>query len=263
VNARTRFARGLGLLRSVLMYHGIPFRRRRLSQFYARFIRPGDLCFDIGAHVGSRLGAWLPLGARIVAVEPQPDCMALLRRWYGNRPDIILVEQAVGAAPGVAELLVSARTPTVTTLSPDWIEAVRRERGFATVRWDQRLPVPVTTLDELISRHGLPAFCKIDVEGYELEVLQGLSQALPALSFEYLAAALAVARAGIDRLEALGRYEYNWSPGERRRLQSPNWLSAYQMLAALPAAARQGASGDIYARLQSGQGTDDTSSSAH
>jgi hypothetical protein len=73
VNARTRFARGLGLLRSVLMYHGIPFRRRRLSQFYARFIRPGDLCFDIGAHVGSRLGAWLPLGARIVAVEPQPE----------------------------------------------------------------------------------------------------------------------------------------------------------------------------------------------
>ena len=68
MNIRTRFARGAGLLRSVLMYHGIPFRRRRLTQFYAQFIQPGDLCFDIGAHVGSRLRAWTPLGARIVAV---------------------------------------------------------------------------------------------------------------------------------------------------------------------------------------------------
>lgn len=249
MNARTRFARGLGLLRSVLMYHGIPFRRRRLSQFYARFIRPGDLCFDIGAHVGSRLGAWLPLGARIVAVEPQPDCMALLRRWYGNRPNIILVEQAVGAAPGVAELLVSARTPTVTTLSPDWIEAVRRERGFATVRWDQRLPVPVTTLDALISRHGLPAFCKIDVEGYELEVLKGLSRPIPALSLEYLPACLETARNGVAHLAALGDYQFNWSVGEAQRLRSSGWLDPGELLDRLDSIAGTGKSGDIYARL--------------
>jgi len=99
----------LGLLRSVLIYHGIPFRRRRLTQFYARFIRPGDLCFDIGAHVGSRLRAshvgsrlraWLPLDARIVAVEPQPSCMALLRRWFSRDGRVTLIEQAVGACSG-------------------------------------------------------------------------------------------------------------------------------------------------------------------
>jgi len=247
-----------GLLRSLAIYYGIPWRQGQLRRFYCQFIRPGDLCFDIGAHVGNQLRAWSALGARIVAVEPQPQCMRVLRRWYGRQSQITLIEQAVGARPGTATLYISQRTPTVSTLSPDWQAAVRHDPGFLQVRWDSRLETPVTTLDELIARHGPPAFCKIDVEGYELEVLQGLSQALPALSFEYLAAALAVARAGIDRLEALGRYEYNWSPGERRRLQSPNWLSAYQMLAALPAAARQGASGDIYARLQSGQGTDHT-----
>ncbi|HRY15437.1 MAG TPA: FkbM family methyltransferase [Candidatus Competibacteraceae bacterium] len=250
MNIRTRFARGAGLLRSVLMYHGIPFRRRRLTQFYAQFIQPGDLCFDIGAHVGSRLRAWTPLGARIVAVEPQSDCMALLRRWFGHRAQITLIEQAVGAKPGVAELLISSRTPTVTTLSPAWIAAVQQERGFAKVRWDAPLPVPVTTLDALIARYGAPAFCKIDVEGYELEVLQGLSQPIPALSFEYLPACLDTARDCVATLAVLGPYVFNWSVGEAQCLRSADWLSAPDLLERLEVEARTGRSGDIYARSQ-------------
>lgn len=99
--SKTRFVHRLGLWRSVLMYHAIPLRRRRLTRFYAQFIRPGDLCFDIGAHVGSRLRAWTPLGARILAVEPQPECMALLRRWYGDLSHITLIEQAVGPRPAL------------------------------------------------------------------------------------------------------------------------------------------------------------------
>lgn len=251
MSIRTRFAHRLGLLRSVLIYHGIPFRRRQLTRFHAPFIRPGDLCFDIGAHVGSRPRAWLPLGARIVAVEPQPECMALLRRWYGREPRITLVEQAVGARPGTAELLVSPRTPTVTTLSPAWIAAVRRDRSFARVRWDERLSVTVTTLDELIARHGLPAFCKIDVEGYELEVLKGLSRPIRALSFEYIPACLDTARACVGHLAELGRYEFNGSVGESHRLWSSEWLAADRMLARLDRLGSTSRSGDIYARLQS------------
>lgn len=249
MNVRFGLAQRLGLLRSVLMYHGIPLRRRRLSRFYARFIQPNDLCFDIGAHVGSRLRAWLPLGARIVAVEPQPACMALLRRWYGHQPRITLVEQAVGAAPGVADLQISARTPTVTTLSLDWIAAVRQERSFAKVHWDERLSVPVTTLDQLIARHGQPAFCKIDVEGYELEVLRGLSQAIPALSFEYLPAYLPSAHACTTHLAQLGPYRFNWSIGESQRLGSQHWLDAQAMRSRLDDLAAGGRSGDIYACL--------------
>ena len=242
----------LGLLRSVLIYHGIPFRRRRLTRFYAQFIRPGDLCFDIGAHVGSRLRAWSPLDVRIVAVEPQSNCMALLRRWFGHNAAIILVEQAVGARPGVAELLVSPRTPTVTTLSRDWIAAVGGDRSFAGVRWEGRQPVAVTTLDTLIARHGLPVFCKIDVEGYELEVLRGLSQPIPALSFEYLSVCLDQARACVARLAALGEYRFNWSVGESHQLQSVDWLDPDRMLARIESLGAAGGSGDIYARLRAG-----------
>jgi len=249
MNLQSRFERSVGLLRSVLIYHGIPFRRRRLTRFYAQFIGPGDLCFDIGAHVGSRLRAWTPLGARIVAVEPQPDCMALLQRWFGHQSPITLVEQAVGSAPGAAELRVSPRTPTVTTLSPAWIAAVQQERGFAGVRWDAPIPVTVTTLDELVARYGVPAFCKIDVEGYEWEVLQGLSQPIPTLSFEYLPACLDTARACVATLMALGPYVFNWSVGEAQCLRSADWLTAEALLEQLTVQARTGRSGDIYARL--------------
>lgn len=249
MSARSGFARRWGIFRSLLIYHAIPWRRRQLTRFYAQFIKPGDLCFDIGAHVGSRLRAWRPLDARIIAVEPQPACMALLRRWFGQQSQIVFVEQAVGAAPGVAELQVSSRTPTVTTLSPAWIATVQRQRGFIAVRWNERVPVTVTTLDALIARYGLPAFCKIDVEGYELEVLNGLSQAIPALSFEYLPAGLDTARDCITRLATLGAYRFNWSVGEAQRLRSDHWLDAEAMCAQIARFTPAEGSGDIYARL--------------
>jgi FkbM family methyltransferase len=241
----------LGLWRSILIYYGQPHKLLRMARFYRQFIRPGDLCFDLGAHVGNRLWAWSRLGARIVAVEPQPDCMRLLRRWYGRRPQVRLVEQAVGAAPGVQTLLVSRRTPTVTTLSADWIAAVGQAKSFAGVRWDAALPVQVTTLDALIAEHGEPAFCKIDVEGYELEVLRGLSGPLRALSFEYIPATLEISLGCLERLGRLGDYEYNWSEQETQRLRASAWLargSLETILKGLPADAK---SGDIYARLKS------------
>ena len=230
------------------MYYGVPLRNRALARFYTQFVRPGDLCFDIGAHVGNRLWALSRLGARVVALEPQPQCMRLLRRWYGHHPDIELIEQAVGAAPGTRTLFVSERTPTVTTLSQNWITAVGATPGFAGVRWDRSIPVCVNTLDGLIARYGEPAFCKIDVEGTELDVLRGLSHPLKALSFEYIPAATDIAVACVDRLGALGPYEYNWSPGELPRLRSSTWLGPAQMANLLRRMPVRERSGDVYAR---------------
>jgi FkbM family methyltransferase len=243
-----RLWRSVGLLRSVLMYYGIPLRNRALARFYAQFVRPGDLCFDVGAHVGNRLWALSNLGAFVVALEPQPDCMRLLRRWYGTRPNIALVERAVGAVSGTRTLFVSERTPTVSTLSGEWIAAVRSTPGFMGIRWERTIPVRVTTLDELVAHYGEPTFCKIDVEGAELEVLRGLSYPLKALSFEYLPAAIDDAVACVGRLGELGRYEYNWAPSELPFLRSSVWLGPAQMVDVLRRMPVRGWPGDVYAR---------------
>ena len=240
----------LGLLRSLLMYYGIPLRIRRLTRFYSQFIRPGDLCFDIGAHVGNHIAAWRRLDARVVAVEPQPWLMAWLRQRYGHQPHVTLIEAAAGAQPGTQTLYISRRTPTVTTLSREWMAVVKRDASFSGVKWDAALSVPVITLDTLIERYGEPAFCKIDVEGYELEALRGLSTPVRALSFEYIAAAMDTAVACIERLGQLGHYQYKWSSGETYRLLSVGWLSPNEMIAQLQSRQAVSRSGNVYGRLK-------------
>lgn len=187
-------------------------------------------------------------GARIVGIEPQPHCMRLLKRWYGRHPNIALVEGAVGSAPGIRTLFMSRFTLTVTTLSWHWINAVRQTNTFANVRWDTTLPVTVTTLDSLIARYGESRFCKIDAEGYELEVLRGLSKPIPAFSFEYNPSAIDIALDCIECLGQLATYDFNWSPGESHRLKSPAWLCPHRMVTLLKNIPVNGHSGDVYAR---------------
>jgi len=245
-----RIQRGYGLARSAVIYHGNPVKRRRARAFYRAFVRPGDLCFDIGAHLGDRTGHFLALGARVVAVEPQPGPLAMLRRLYGGDPRVVLLGEAVGAAPGEAELAIDPANPTLASLSPEWRSQVARDASFAGTDWCERHRVTVTTLDALIAAHGTPQFCKIDVEGFEAAVLRGLSRPLPALSFEYVAAARAPALAALDRLAALGRYRFNRSPGESMRFPIAEWRNHRAMAAELHALPANAGSGDVYARLE-------------
>jgi len=245
----SRFDRVLGLLRSLAIYHAIPLRQRRLRRLYAQFVGPGDLVFDVGAHVGNRVRAFASLGCRVVAVEPQPDFAAVLRTLFARSAAIEIVEAAAGDAPGWASLSVSDRTPTVTTLAPAWRDARARDPDFARVRWNRRLEVETTTIDRLVARFGVPAFIKIDVEGAEPSVLAGLSHAVPALSFEYLPRALDHVQLCLTRLAALGEYRFNWSVGESSRLDESHWLDEHQLLGRLRTPQAQRRPGDVYARL--------------
>ena len=242
----------IGLLRSLVVYWR-PGRQRGLRRLYGTLVHDGDLVFDVGAHLGDRATAFAALGARVVAIEPQPRIARWLQRIVGNNERIVVREAAVGARVGRERLAISRRTPTVSTLSESWRHrAAQANPGFGAVRWEESLEVPVVTLDSLIETYGVPSFCKIDVEGYEAEVLAGLSQPLAGLSVEFVAGHLDAAAACVRRLRDLGPYRFHVVLGEKRDFALEAWTGAEEMLAWVEAGCAGASSGDIYAVLDGG-----------
>jgi len=237
-----------GIVRSLHIYYGDRRHGPAMDRLYSQFVRPGDLVFDVGAHVGDRVAAFRRLGARIVAVEPQPALVKTLRLLYGRDPNVTIEAAAVGREPGEIDLNVNLDNPTVSTASADFIAAAAGAPGWQGQAWRKRIRVPLTTVDALIARHGTPAFIKIDVEGYEAEALAGLGQQVAGLSFEFTLIQRDIARACVERCGALGYASFNATIGESQRFEHADWIDAntiVRWLAALPLATN---SGDVYAR---------------
>ena len=241
-----RWRSAVGTARSLVIYHGNPIRRWRMDRFYSHFVRQGDLVFDIGSHVGNRIGSFRRLGCQVVAVEPQPRLVRILGRFYDRDPDVAIEPMAVAAAPGSIELFVNYDNPSLTTASSDFVTAASAAPGWRGERWPGRLAVPTITLDQLIERHGEPTFVKIDVEGFEAEVLAGLSRPLEAFSFEFTTILRRVAIDCLTRCRALGAYRFNAALGETQRLAFPQWIDAEAIKQWLEALSDNANSGDIY-----------------
>jgi len=243
-----RLSTSWGLARSLVVYYGQPWRRAALRKFYASFLEPEDLVFDIGAHVGSRSRTMIDLGARVVAVEPQPAFADFIEsRFNGSLTGFERV--AVGRSAGEIDLLISSRHPTVTSISSRFVETVKQSKGFSQVVWDRKVTVPMVTLDHLISKYGMPAFCKIDVEGAEAEILYGLTKPIRMVAFEYIPAMPSVASNAIDRLMGLGGYRFNRVIGEQHRFVWDRWKTADELLVELSQMPPEAPSGDVYAWL--------------
>jgi FkbM family methyltransferase len=237
-----------GILRSLVIYWR-PGRQKRLQEFYAPFVGADDLVFDIGAHLGDRSAAFAALGARVIALEPQPHLVPWLRRLTAKSGRVKIRVEAIGAAPGNAQLAVSVLTPTVSTVAAGWRHRMSSGHpGFRGVQWGHTLQVRVTTLDDLVATYGEPTFCKIDVEGAEAEALAGLSRSIEALSIEFVRGAEDIALACVDRLEELAQYQYNAVQGEAREFMFDEWVDAPAMRAWLAEGAGGVSSGDLYAR---------------
>jgi FkbM family methyltransferase len=237
------------LARSLRAYHGDADRNALMDALYARFLKAGDLAFDIGAHVGDRISCFRRLGARVVALEPQPGPARVIRVIHGRDPGVTLLQAAAGPQAGDITLRVNTANPTVSTACEDFVRAADGAGGWEGQVWDAAITVPCVTLDRLIAEHGRPAFIKIDVEGFEDRVLAGLSQPIPALSFEFTTIARDVAQRCLDRLAALGPYRFDVALGESQRLESGHWVNLDQMSAYLRQLPHEANSGDVYAVL--------------
>jgi membrane glycosyltransferase len=246
---RERLRMATGVLRSLRIYYLDRKRRAAMVSLYGAFVKTGDLVFDVGAHVGDRVAAFRTLGARVVAVEPQPAIVRVLRALYGRDPAIMIEPQAVGRSAGTVELKLNLANPTVSTASQAFVQAADGAPGWEGQAWTRTIRVPLTTLDALIARHGRPAFIKIDVEGFEAEALAGLAQAVPALSFEFTTIARDVATACIERCCGLGYVRFNAALGESQTFVHPAWRSGQEIAAWLQALPDAANSGDIYAML--------------
>lgn len=236
-----------GVMRSLGVYYRDRSRAEAMGRLYSQFIRPGDLAFDIGAHVGDRVAAFRRLGARVVAVEPQPALVRTLKVLYGLCADVTIEAKALGRRAGTIEMKVNVANPTISTASDAFVDAARGAPGWEGQNWDSAIRVQTTTLDELIAMHGEPAFIKIDVEGFEAEALAGLTRPVRALSFEFTTIQREIARACVERCVALGYTQFNAAIGESQQLGE--WRSAKDIVAWLEALPHAANSGDIYARL--------------
>lgn len=238
------------LARSVAVYHGDRGRHRRMDVLYRQFLSAGQLAFDIGSHVGDRVSSFRRVGARVVALEPQPGPARIIRLLHGRDPDVTIIEAAAGASEGELTLRVNSSNPTVSTASEDFIQAANDADGWREQAWDATTTVPMTTLDALIAQHGVPAFIKIDVEGFEDVVLKGLSQPVAALSFEFTTISRAVALRCLETISALGAYRFNVAIGESQELIYPDHVDHATMAEFVASVPHQANSGDIYAVLK-------------
>ena len=204
-------------------------RSRRVSDshaeelgFYSQFLGEGELCFDIGANVGDKCDLFLGLGAKVIAVEPQECCQLVLNRRFKD-DDVVVEAVALADNEEVRSLFVD-RSHTLATMSKAWIDTMKESGRFSRHKWNGKLSVQTTTLDMLIAKYGKPAFCKIDVEGFEFDVLRGLSESIRMISLEFVPERIENSLSCIDYLAKLGNVEFNYCLNDSNSFALSAWV---------------------------------------
>lgn len=213
-----------------------------MHDLYSLFVKPDDLVFNVGANVGSRTQVFINLGAVVVAVEPQAAMCAALRSRFGEK--VSIVEAVAGPEEGEGELWLCTDNQ-LATCAKGWAESLKDR--WPMEKWHRKITVPMVTLDGLIAEYGEPAFCKIDVEGYEIEVLKGLTQPLKAICFEYTVPFIGPALECVDYLATLGMTQFNYIIQETMNFLLPEWVSPEEIKGVLASLPVETFYGDVFA----------------
>lgn len=225
--------------------------RNQTREFYRSVLQPGAIVFDIGANVGVLSAVFASLGARVVALEPNADCVRHIQLSYGDK-SIVVIQAAVGAKNGLALLNVSDERDVRSSVSQDWIKTMGGQDASYRGIWSRQDVVPLLTLDTLIGHFGMPQFIKIDVEGFEENVLLGLSSQAPLTSFEFTAAFLAPAMRCLEmevfREGSTFNFAYNAHWGYPTHFESEAWLATKDLKKALSAIEGSDIQGDVFVK---------------
>lgn len=223
----------------------LDFEKKSID-FYSNLIKSNDLVFDVGANFGNRVKSFLKLNAKVVAIEPQKACCKYLRKKYGNR--ITLIDKAVGSNYETKPMFMSTNS-MISSFSKEWIDSVKKER-YKDQEWKAEEMFELITLDSVIDKCGLPSFIKIDVEGYEYEVLKGLSKCVNIISFEYtIPEQTEKAIECINHIKKINqKIECNYSIGESMKYELDKWITDYEMIYLINNDSFSSSVGDIYVR---------------
>jgi FkbM family methyltransferase len=229
------------------------FDRRRLAlrakmrDLYGPYIRRGDLVFDVGAHMGTYAEVFVELGAKVIAIEPNPLCCERLTRMAKTRP-IRVANCAAGDLPGRLNLHICYENPSISTVAEEWYAAAQRSPAFRNNRWLEAVEVDVVTLDQLADQHGVPVFVKIDAEGFDDRVLRGMSFRPLAISFEFNLEIPEVALRCLSAPIFKSGYEFNYVRGMEMQLVSKQWMEFTELQDRLRGLAGRDLYGDVLAR---------------
>lgn len=238
-----------GLAKSKLIYEYLPGRLRGMTLFYGSFVGSGDLCFDIGSHLGNRASVLAGLGCMVVAVEPHPYLAGYLKKKFSNNDRVIVEDVGLSDRDGEAQLYCSPGNLTVSSLNSDWMESLQSLRPHD-IRFTEQYKIKTITINELIRHHGLPKYCKIDIEGRDVAVLKTLRHAIPIISFEHLPHLYEETVEAIDILLGLGAYRFNFFPRETHRFKFKRPVGERELLRALREISTRKRSCDVYAFRQ-------------
>ena len=249
---------GAKSINSILLQKKIQNQFLRLNQteqsqlaFYSQFIKEGELVFDVGANVGSRSKLFLNLGAKVVAFEPQPELCEHLTQHLKLHKRFTLMPIGLSSYPSVVKLRISD-AHVLSSMSNRWIESTTQSGRFSSYNWDKSIDVKVDTLDNMLTKFGVPKFIKIDVEGYEFEVLVGLSHPVKYLSLEFTSEDIDNFKKCLLRINEIGNYIFQFSEGETLSFTINQWMEGDALLESLESKIEKQPLlwGDIYCRLE-------------
>lgn len=221
------------------------FMGPRMRALFSNFINPEDLVYDIGSYKGELSQVFLELGASVVCVEPQPTFVEKLNDRFKDNSRVTIVDKGVADSEGKLRLMICDNSKTNSTFLKQW----QRHPRYDQRKWKKEVEVEVITLQSLIEKYGKPAFCKIDVEGFEDKVINGLNTSIPYLSFEFDQEFFFQAEMCVNRLLSLGKCEFNYSKYFNYSLETEQWLSGQRLISRLDSERNGYLRGDIYVRF--------------